>query len=262
MEGAVYGTLTNVLGHEHRDLIVQSDKEASSETRTRLSLLAKEGLKITVDGDKATACLGLKCWPYPIPLVKADSKWHFDTAAGKEEILNRRIGRNELAALKFVDGFDEAQRAYASMDRTGDRVTKYAQKMISTKGQKDGLYWPVAANSNVAASPLAALVDDEEQFMSGANVPYNGYYFKIITKQGANVPNGKHDYVINGNMIAGFALIAWPADYDASGVMTFVINHQGIVRQKNLGKDTAKLAAAMDEYNPDATWALVAAEEK
>lgn len=254
--------LLDVLGRAHKDLVVQSDKEASSQTRTKLSKLAKENLKIVIDGDKATACLGLKCWPYPIPLVKSADGWRFDTAAGKEEILNRRIGRNELSALKFVDAYDDAQRVYASMDHTGDKVLKYAQKLISTKGMKDGLYWPIPSDAKESASPLAAIVDDQQEFVSGADVPYNGYYFKILTKQGANAPNGKHDYIINGNMIAGFALVAWPADYDSSGVMTFVINQQGIVYEKNLGVDTAKLASEMVEYNPDETWKAVKPEQK
>lgn len=256
--------LLDVLGHAHKDLVVQSDKEASTQVRAKLSALAKEHLKIVLDGDKATACFGLKCWPYPIPLAKRAEGWHFDTAAGKEEILNRRIGRNELSAIKFVDAFDDAQHAYASADHTGDKVLKYAQKLISTTGKKDGLYWPVAADTNEPASPLVALVDDGHEFLSGngADVPYAGYYFKILTRQGANPPNGKYDYVINGNMIAGFALVAWPADYGSSGIMTFVVSQQGEIHEKNLGADSAKIAGSMDEYNPDETWKEVKAEEK
>lgn len=254
--------LLDILGHVHKDLVVQSDKEASAQTRAQLSKLAKEHLKVVVDGDKAIACFGLKCWPYPIPLAKTAEGWYFDTVAGKEEILNRRIGRNELSALKFVDAYDDAQRAYATTDHTGDRVLKYAQKLISSKGKKDGLYWPVAPGSNETSSPLAALVDDGQEFLAGADVPYHGYYFKILTKQGSNPPNGKYDYVINGNMIGGFALVAWPADYGSSGVMTFVINQQGITYEKNLGSDTSKIASGMDEYNPDETWKVVKPEEK
>jgi hypothetical protein len=254
--------LLDVLGHAHTDLVVQSDKGASAETRARLFTLAKEHMKIVVDGDKATACFGLKCWPYPIPVAKAADGWRFDTAAGKEEILNRRIGRDELAVLKFMDGYDNAQRAYAGADHTGDKVLKYAQKPISSPGKQDGLYWPVPVGPNATPSPLAGIAEDSEDFLAGGNVPYHGYYVKILTKQGANAPNGKYDYVINGNMIAGFALAAWPADYGSSGVMTFVVSHQGTVYEKNLGPDTAKLAGAIDEYNPDATWKEVKPEEK
>ncbi len=254
--------LLDVLGHANKDLVVQSDKEASAATRARLSKLAKEHLKVVVDGDKAIACFGLKCWPYPIPLAKTAEGWRFDTAAGKEEILNRRIGRNELSVIKFVDAYDDAQCAYATEDRTGDKVMKYAQKLISTKGKKDGLYWPVQPGSNEKPSPLAAIVEDGPGVLAGADVPYHGYFLKILTKQGANPPNGKYDYVINGNMIAGFALVAWPADYASSGIMTFVINHQGIIYQKDLGPDTSKIVNAMDECrNPDSTWSKVNSEE-
>lgn len=256
--------LLDVLGHAHKDLVVQSDKEATDEGRARISKLAKEHLKIEREGEKATGCFGFKCWPYPIPLVKKAEGWVFDTAAGKEEILNRRIGRNELRAIQFLDAYDDAQRAYASADHTGDKVLKYAQKLISAKDKRDGLYWPLAEKSKEDPSPLAPLFEEGQDFVdgTGTDIPYHGYFFKILTKQGANPPNGKYDYVINGNMIAGFALVAWPADYGSSGVMTFTISHQGTIYQKDLGADTAKLAGAMEEYNPDGTWKEVKADEK
>ena len=257
--------LLDILGHQHKDLVVQSDKEESAETHKRICRAAKEHLKIVTAGDKAIAYLGLKAWPYPIPMVQQGGAWVFDTAAGKEEILNRRIGRNELSAIKFVDAYGDAQRKYAGEDHTGDKVLKYAQKLISSKDKRDGLYWPVEAGAAEEPSPLAALVDkDEVAFLAGTggDVPYDGYYYKILTKQGSNPPNGKYDYVINGNMIAGFALVAWPADYGSSGIMTFVMSHQGIIYEKNLGAETAKLAAAMDEYNPDNTWSEVKHEDK
>ncbi len=255
--------LLDVLGHNNKDLVVQSDKEASTQMREKVSKLAKEHLKIEDSGDKAIACFGNKCWPFPIPLVKGAEGWKFDTAAGREEILNRRIGRDELKAIQFMDAYADAQRAYAGVDRTGDKVAKYAQKLISSKGKKDGLYWPVPEGSK-EASPLASLFEEGQDFLdgNGTDIPYHGYYFKILTKQGANAPNGKYDYVINGNMIAGFALVGWPADYGTSGIMTFVISQQGVVYQKDLGADTAKLAAAMDEYNPDASWKELKPEDK
>lgn len=255
--------LLDILGHDNKDLVVQSDKEASTKVRTHLVQLAKEHINVEVNGDKAVFCFGNKCWPYPIPVAKKGAGWYFDTAAGKEEILNRRIGRNELAALRFVDTFDDAQRLYASVDRTGDKVLKYAQRIASTPGKKDGLYWPGVPGA-LDSSPLAAVEEDGKDFLesNGVGVPYKGYYYKILTKQGSNAPNGKYDYVINGNMIAGFALVAWPADYGASGIMTFVISHQGITYQKDLGADTAKIAGAMDEYNPDDTWKEVKPDDK
>ena len=251
-----------VLGQDQKDLVVQSDKEEAADIRKKIYACAQEHMQIVVDGDKAIAHLGLKDWPFPIPMAKHADGWIFDTAAGKEEILNRRIGRNELHAISMTDAYEDAQRVYATRDHTGNKVLKYAQKIISTKGQKDGLYWPVEAGAAEEPSRLAAAFDDGQDFRDGQDVPYFGYHFKILTKQGENAPNGKYDYVINGNMIAGFALVAWPADYRASGVMTFCVSHQGIVYQKDLGPDTAKLAAAMEEYNPDNTWREVKSEEK
>lgn len=257
--------ILDVLGHQNKDLVVQSDKEDSTEVRNKILNAAKEHLKIITDGDKAVVYLGLQAWPYPIPIVKQGNAWTFDTAAGKEEILNRRIGRNELSAIRFVDAYGDAQRKYASEDHTGDKVLKYAQKLIASKEKRDGLYWPVDAKSTDESSPLAAMVDaDEMAFLAGngSDIPYNGYYFKVLTRQGANPANGKYDYVINGNMIAGYAIVAWPADYGASGVMTLVMSHQGIIQQKDLGAETAKVAAAMDEYNPDNTWGELKPEDK
>ena len=248
----------DILGHQHKDFIVQTDQEASHTIRKKLFDLAKEHLRIVTDGAQAYAYLGIKDWPYPIPMVKQGEHWIFDTAAGKEEILNRRVGHNELAAIKFCDAYLDAQRKYASEDHTGDKVLKYAQKIISTKDKKDGLIWDDAPGAAGAISPLEATLDRQEfQDGNGTDIPYHGYYFKILTKQGPKPPNGKYDYVINGNMIAGFALVAWPADYGTSGIMTFTISHQGTIYQKNLGQDTAKHATAMEEYNPDETWTEV-----
>jgi hypothetical protein len=254
--------ILDVLGHEHKDLVVQADKEEAADIRRKIYNCAQEHLQIVTDNDKAIAHLGLKDWPFPIPMVKHADGWAFDTAAGAEEILNRRIGRNELHAIHLLDAYHDAQRLYATKDRTGNKILKYAQKLISTKGKQDGVYWPAGAGPNEDVSPLAAAFEDGQEFRDGQDVPYFGYHFKVLTKQGENALNGKYDYVINGNMIAGFALVAWPADYRASGVMTFCISHQGVVYQKDLGPDTAKVAGAMDEYNPDNTWSEVKPEKK
>ena len=279
--------ILGILGQDQRDLVVQADKEEAADIRHKVYNCAQEHLQIVTNGDKATARLGIKDWPFPIPMVKHTDGWVFDTAAGKEEILNRRIGRNELHAIHLLDACHDAQRVYAEKDRTGNKVLKYAQKLISTRpaaeimtpqvisngkclpgisgaacGRQDGLYWPVEAGSSEEISPLAAAFEDGQEFRDGQNVPYFGYYFKVLTKQGEKTTGGKYDYVINGNMIAGFAFVAWPADYRASGVMTFCISHQGTLYQKDLGPDTARIAIAMDEYNPDNTWREVKPEEK
>lgn len=204
--------------------------------------------------DRYVAVLGRRAWPMPIPIVQDQGAWHFETAAGVQEVTNRRIGRNELAAMEFARRYVEAQRFYASIDRDGDEVLEYAQRFRSTPGEKDGLYWHVAANE--PASPLGPFTAEKIEFLAGRNEgsPYLGYYYGILTRQGPHAPGGAYDYVINGNMIAGFALIAWPAEYGTSGVMTFTISHQGRLLEKNLGPDTGEVEAAIQAYNPDSTW--------
>jgi hypothetical protein len=204
--------------------------------------------------------VGEQAWPFPIPIVKATNGWQFDTEAGLDEILNRRIGRNELNVLRVMRAYVEAQREYASRDRDGDEVLEYAQKISSSPGQTDGLYWPPDLNGEV--SPLGPGVaraqgegyfhpppeaDDEPQ-------PFHGYLFKILTRQGKHAPGGKYDYIINGNMIGGFAMVAWPVEYGESGVMTFIVNQQGRVYQRDLGKDTTKIVPKMKDYDPDSSW--------
>jgi len=206
--------------------------------------------------------IGTKNWPYPIPLVKrADGNWFFDTHAGVAEILARRIGRDELETIATCRAYVVAQREYASQDRNHDDVLEYAQHFISDPGRHNGLYWPVAPNEE--QSPLGPLVaraaaegyrpDPQSKQLT----PYHGYYYRILTRQGSNVPGGAYDYIINGHMIAGFALVASPAKYGSSGIMTFVVNHRGRVYQKDLGPKTDSIARAMTTYNPDRTWTFV-----
>jgi hypothetical protein len=204
---------------------------------------------------------GTNSWPFPIPLVTQDGKWFFDTAAGEEELLDRRIGMDELNTLDVVRTYVDAQREYASTDRKGDGVLQFAQRLISSPGTKDGLYWPEDLDGEI--SPLGPLVayaqaqgNREKPASSGNYEPYDGYYFKILTRQGKHAPGGAYDYVINDNMIGGFALVAWPAEYGKTGVMTFIINQQGEVYQKDLGEKTAKLAPSMKQYDPDPSWQL------
>ena len=203
--------------------------------------------------------IGQRDWPFPIPLVKQDGRWYFDTNAGKQEVLNRRIGRNELATLETVRAYVDAQREYASRDRNGDEVLQYAQKFTSTPGQKDGLYWSPDLDGEISPlGPLVAEARGEGYRRKGKDepVPYHGYFFKILTRQGRHAPGGRYDYIINGKMIAGFALVAWPAQHGESGVMTFIVNQQGRVYQKDLGPKTGTLAAAMKEYDPAPGWQL------
>lgn len=229
------------------------------------------------DDDKYTVVVGTDNFPTPIPIVKMDGKWLFDTSAGLEEVLNRRIGENELSAIETCRAYAVAQwEYYTEGDWDHDGVAEYAQRLYSTPGKHDGLYWETGVGEK--PSPLGKLVaaartegygpeaktpgasgkgGSEKESAPAERAPYHGYYFKILTAQGAHAPGGKFSYIINGNMIAGYALVAYPAKWGNSGVMTFIVNQQGRVYQKNLGADTAKLAAAMTDYNPTPSWKLV-----
>jgi hypothetical protein len=204
--------------------------------------------------------LGSDGWPFPIPLVQDKGHWFFDTEAGRQEILNRRIGRDEINAIRVCRAYVEAQREYASQDRDGDEVLEYAQRLRSSPGTHDGLYWPVEPGGGL--SPLGPLVAEARfegyrrstKILADAQSPYRGYYFKILTRQGKHAAGGNYNYIINGHMIAGFALVAWPAEWGNTGVMTFIVNQQGKVYQKSLGPRTAALAEKMTTYDPDPTW--------
>jgi hypothetical protein len=206
--------------------------------------------------------VGANSWPFPIPIVERGGVWLFDSAAGVEELLNRRIGQNELQALEVMRACVDAQREYAGRDRDGDEVLEYAQKLESSEGQTDGLHWPPELNGEV--SPLGPLVAEAQgvgYLKNSANPeagprPFHGYYFRLLTGQGKNAPGGKYNYIINGNMIGGFALVAWPAEYGRSGVMTFIVNQQGRVYHRDLSAGTAKIASKMRAYDPDPSWRI------
>jgi hypothetical protein len=208
--------------------------------------------------DKAIIHLGNTDWPFPIPIVKKGDNWLFDAEQGRQEILNRRIGRNELSAIGAIKGYVEAQFEYANADRDDDDVSEYAQKLRSEPGKFDGLFWEVEEGQ--PQSPLGPLIAQARAV--GYKVkpwaeqpsPYHGYYYRILTRQGRNAPGGKYDYIINKNMIAGFGLVAFPAQYGSSGIMTFVVNHQGKIYQKDLGPKTGAIVEKINEYNPDSTW--------
>jgi hypothetical protein len=248
--------LIDLVGKEYEADLIGGDPAEARQNLQRLQRMAAQSMTLAADGgDRMTIIMGRRGWPMPIPLVKGPSGWTFDIKAGLQEITDRRVGRNELAAISFCKTFIDAQRQYATVDHDGDEVLEFAQRLQSSDGKQDGLYWKPGADGVV--SPLGPFAASAEQYLQlrKAGEPFHGYSFRILKQQGANVPGGKYDYVINGNMIAGFALVAWPADYGRSGIMTFVCNQQGRVFEKDLGADTAKIAAAMVEYNPDKTWA-------
>jgi Protein of unknown function (DUF2950) len=212
------------------------------------------------EADKAVLVIGNEEWPFPIPLVRKDDSWQFDTAAGREEILARRIGRNELNTIEACLAFVDAQQEYAEKGIGGNGV--YAQRIVSQPGKKDGLYWPAASGED--ESPLGDLAASAaaEGYRAGQQrMPYHGYYYRVLTRQGPSALGGAIDYVVRGKMIGGFALVAYPAEYGNSGVMTFVVNHQGVVFQKDLGLSTARVSGAMTTFNPDQSWSRVVIQQ-
>lgn len=252
--------LLKILGPEGKKLVHSGDPIADKEAREKFITAYEKANKIVMDaGNKAVLVIGEREWPFPIPVVKQDNAWRFDTQAGEEEILDRRIGRNELNAIQVCHAYVDAQREYASKDRNGDGLLEYAPKFKSSPDRHNGLYWPV--NAGEPESPLGPLMASAQAEGYGAKTahghhhkPYHGYYYRILTRQGENAPGGAYDYMVKGHMIGGFALVAYPAPYGVSGVMTFLINQDGVVYQKNLGLNTAKMARRMNEFNPDTTW--------
>jgi len=254
--------LVSILGPEGQKLASSGDPVADEAARTRFATAYDENHELKQEGDaRAVLIVGKDDFPFPIPLVAEEGAWRFDTAAGAEEILNRRIGENELAAIEVMRAYVDAQREYAEADRDG-KGDQYARKFVSTEGKKDGLYWPAAAGE--PDSPLGPLLANARAegyaARSGHPEPYHGYLFKILTAQGDNATGGERDYIVNGRMIGGFALVAAPAEYGNSGVMTFIVNHDGVVFQKDLGPDTSDLVTEMTTFNPDATWSEVKSE--
>ena len=257
------GALQAVLGPEAAELGSGDAVEDAAE-RDRFVAVAEAGVRIDRQGDdRAELLLGADAWPFPIPLVKEGAGWRFDTAAGKEELLNRRIGSNELHAIATVRAIVDAQYEYAAADPMGEGLHEYAQRFRSSEGQRDGLYWPSDGAGN--ESPLGRLVAEavKEGYVrseDGAPSPYHGYFYRLLTAQGSHAPGGARSYLKDGRLVDGFALLAYPAEYGKSGVMTFLVNQRGLVFEKDLGEDTANLAAALETYDPDKTWTPVAAD--
>jgi len=250
-----------IFGPAAEELVNPDAVQAANEFTTFAAALGETNRLVRESETRRVLELGSDHWPFPVPIVQREGGWMFDTAAGTEEVLNRRIGGNELETLKVVRTYVQAQREYASRDRDGDEVLEYAQNFLSTPGNRGGLYWSPEPDGDLSPlGPLMAAAQAEGYRKSTGEKsgpkPFHGYLFKLLTRQGKHAPGGKHAYVINGNMIAGFALVAWPAEYGETGIMTFVVNQQGRVYQKNLGPNTAKTAAAMKAYDPDKTWGV------
>lgn len=245
--------ILQLLGPSSLKLLSSVDRARDRELRARFATAANDyrALRDNEDGS-LTLVVGNQWWPLPIPLVNRGAGWQFDIDAGAREIINRRIGENELDAIAMLHGFVEAQVVYAAESRDGSRVHSYARKLLSTPGRRDGLYWVADNSKGEPSSPFTAFIGEP----GTGDVPMlrNGYRYRILTAQGAGAPGGAYSYVINGRLLAGFALIAYPADYGNTGVMTFVVNHYGDVYEKNLGPGTAAIATRIAAYAPDASW--------
>jgi hypothetical protein len=252
-----------VLGQGGGDIISSGDKVFDDAVRARFNKSYDDKHQITMQGDgKAVLVIGDNDYPFPIPIVRnKNGTWSFDTEEGRREILFRRIGHDELDTIQTCLAYVDAQNDYASKDR-GAGPGAYAQRFISTPGKKDGLYWPTAAGEEESPlGPLFAQASAQGYHADQGHAPYHGYYYKILTKQGRAASGGAADYVVDGKMIGGFALVAYPAEYRNSGVMTFIVNYAGTIFQKDLGHDTARLGEDMTSFNPDATWKKVDAAE-
>lgn len=251
--------LAAIFGPTLSELKSPDQVEAQNELATFDARLNASNHIERADNGRCILEIGEDRWPFAIPIVKTANGWCFDTQAGKDELLNRRIGGNELQALASLRAAAQAQREYASRDRDGDEVLEYAQEIASTPGKKDGLYWSQDIDGEVSPlGPAFAEARQEGYLKEGKkdDTPqaFHGYFFKILTRQGSHAPGGAYDYIINGNMIGGFAFVAWPAKYGVSGMMTFIINQQGKVYQKDLGSATDSVVQKMVAYDPDRGW--------
>jgi hypothetical protein len=247
-----------VLGTKSRSWLSSGDAVADRLAKEKFltNFDRKHAISESAEG-KAFLLAGEDDWPFPAPLVKKTDGWVFDSLAGREELINRRVGANELSAIQTLLATVDAQREYAAGDLDGNGYNDYAQRFVSTPGKRDGLFWPVSANEPLSPlGPLVGLATREGygKKAGGKLIPYHGYHFRMLTEQGKNAPGGAYSYLANGKMIGGFAAIAYPAKYGVSGVMTFVVNHDATVYQKNLGKNTPASALKMRSFSPDSSW--------
>jgi hypothetical protein len=248
--------LVAIFGNAHKRLVVTPDEAENRELRAN-ALAEFEAFHMLEETspDRRILRISDEAWPMPIPLVREHGAWRFATEEGEQEVLDRRIGANEREAIKVLHAYLDAQREYATRDRTGDGVLQYARKLGSSPGKRDGLYWPADESKGEELSPFGPLIAASANYFKDRNPgdAYHGYYFRILTKQGKHAPGGAFSYIINGRMLAGFAMAAYPAQYGASGVMTFIVNNNGVVYQKNRGAS----APPLTEFDPDSSWTRV-----
>ena len=252
--------MEKIFGAGYSQLLTGDKVEDANNAQHFAMVIAQGCTPVSERDDKVILEIGANHWPMPIPLVKQDGQWHFDTAAGKDEIISRHIGKNELHAIGVCRAYVIAQKQYASLNQGTAGESIYAGKFKSTTGQKDGLYWPATGNEPPSPfGPLVAEAHAEGYRNSHGNGlhPFHGYFFRILTRQGPTAPGGRMNYERHANLTLGFALVAYPVKWDQSGIMSFVVNQEGKVYQKNLGENTVRVAGSMKEYNPDNGWTLV-----
>jgi Protein of unknown function (DUF2950) len=251
--------ILEVLGPDGQAIVSSGDPVADRNTREAFvsAYDAKHAVEAEGNGTQ-TLIIGNDDWPFPIPLVNLAGEWQFDTGAGLDEILRRRVGRNELATIQVTHAYVQAQNEYAALDPAGLGRGVYAQRIVSHPGKKDGLYWPTTEGQPPSPlGELAAQASAEGYKAGSAPIPYQGYYYRILTRQGAGASGGAYDYLVKGKMRGGFALLAFPAEYGNSGIMTFMVNHDGTVFQKDLGPKTGEVARKIESFAPDQTWTTV-----
>jgi len=254
--------LKAILGADGEDLVVSADPVKDRSTATAFAARAREKLAVVTDpknSNRAILSVGKDDWPLPIPIVRKSGQWRFDSKVGRQELLYRRIGENELDAIQICHGYVEAQHEYALVRRDGSGVNQYAQRIISTPGKQDGLAWrhPDGTMGGPVGDDVARAI---EQGYTDKAQPYHGYFFKVLKGQGPAAPMGEMDFVVEGVMIGGFALVAAPAEYRVTGVKSFIVSHDGVVYEKDMGVGTLGAFTAMDRYNPDKTWTPVREE--
>jgi hypothetical protein len=249
--------LLDLLGREHDELLTGGDAATSRVERRRTAEKIDEKMTLRRDrADRVTLVIGRDAWPAPIPLVRRGGKWFFDTEAGANEIVARRIGRNELAPIDTLKALVAAQNAFAGRQRAGGESVHYARYVQSSAGGTDGLWWDETTARSAGPSPLGNFVESQREFLTGRRPgdPFHGYYFRILTAQGEHAPGGAMSYIVDGKMTQGFAMIAWPAEYGDSGIMTFLVGRDGRIVQKDLGEETASAVKAIAAYDPDKSW--------
>jgi hypothetical protein len=254
--------MATVLGEEMKDQFQPGDRKLSDNDRAEFLKAAESAMKIEKDNTvpgRLIVYLGTNEWPFPAPLVKHGNQWRFDGTAGRQEVLDRRIGHDEMHAVETCLGYVEAQVEYAQTDHDGSGLLEFAQKLISSPGRHDGLFWPADATGE---SPFGPAISTSDRLVSTASAGdtaarpryHFGYHFRVLTAQGGNAPGGAHNFLLDGHLVGGFGLIAWPREYGVTGVQTFVVNQLGVVYAKDLGAETATLAPAIAAFNPDASW--------